>query len=76
MQEQSEAAAQDARDRANEAARQQAALVQSNQQQKAAIEEAKAAPAPKSAPEIEIRSNVDTARRRRREFSPTSSVRI
>lgn len=73
---QGEAAAQEARDRANEAARQQAELVKGNQAQKAAIEEAKNAAPLKSTPDIEIRSGVDTARRRRKAFTPSSSVRI
>lgn len=74
--EQGEAAAQEARMRANEAARQQAELVKANQQQKAATEEARNAAPLKATPDVEIRSDVDTARRRRRAFTPTSSVRI
>lgn len=73
---QGEAAAQEARDRANEAARQQAELVKGNQAQRAAIEEAKNTAPVKATPDVEIRAGVETARRRRRAFNPTSSVRI
>lgn len=73
---QGEQAAQEARNRANEAAKQQAELVKNNQLQRAAIEEAKNAAPVKATPDIEIRTGVDSARRRRRAFAPTSSVRI
>lgn len=73
---QGEQAAQEARNRANEAAKQQAELVKNNQLQRAAIEEAKNAAPVKTTPDVEIRTGVDSARRRRRAFSPTSSVRI
>lgn len=74
--EQGEKAAQEARERANAAAKQQAELIQSNQQQTAAIEAAKNAPQLDVTPEVEVRTGVDSARRRRRAFTPTSSVRI
>jgi len=73
---QGEQAAGEARSRANEASRQQAELVKGNQAQRAALEEAKNAAPVKATPDIEIRPGVDSARRRRRAFSPTSSVRI
>lgn len=73
---QGEQAAQEARNRANEAARQQAEMVKNNQLQRAAIEEAKNAAPVKATPDVEIRTGVDSARRRRRAFAPTSSVRI
>lgn len=58
------------------AAQQQANMVNSSQQQKAATEAAKAIPQIKTTPEVEIRANVDTARRRRQAFSSSAAVRI